>query len=209
MTVLHWLTKFQIPEGQDSPCFVCPAPSFRLRFLLDPCAGVAAVSTAKPTTLLGELVEEIMPKVASLLYCYQSPETLSSPDVGSLMCNTLRVLWMGHSGYSSRGPLASDPKTQFCLHNAWGDGVACAVDCPGTAVSFRYSGSWQKTRSVLLATGCFHFILKGKVLAVNVYHVQLWMKKKRTAAILCFSSPLEEHIYYIWGTKNHLFPFSK
>lgn len=80
---------------------------------------------------------------------------------------------MGHSGYSSKGPLASEPKTQFCLHNTRGDGVACAVYCPGTAVSFRYSGSRQKTRSVLLATGCFCFILKGKVLAVNVYHLQL------------------------------------
>ncbi|XP_076203067.1 transcription cofactor vestigial-like protein 1 isoform X5 [Aptenodytes patagonicus] len=37
----------------------------------------------------------------------------------------------------------------------------------------RYSDSGQKTRFVLLATGCFYFILKEEVLAVNFYYLQL------------------------------------
>lgn len=68
-TLLHWLTRFQIPEGQDTPCFAASlagTPSFRARFLLEPCAGVAALSPTKPTTLLGGLVEETVPKAARL-----------------------------------------------------------------------------------------------------------------------------------------------
>lgn len=66
MPILGWLSKLQIPERQDTLCFVSPAPGFRLRSLLDPGADVTAVLTAKPTALLGELFEEIIPKIFGL-----------------------------------------------------------------------------------------------------------------------------------------------
>lgn len=49
------------------------------------------------------------------------------PHVGSLMRNVLGILWMGHSGYSSKGCFAPDPKVQFCLHNILRDCEDCAV----------------------------------------------------------------------------------
>lgn len=67
---------------------------------------------------------------------------------------------MGHSGYSCKGPLASEKTQRFNFVCTTSDGTERSVqfDSPVNAVSFRYSDSRQKKRFVLLATGHFYFI---------------------------------------------------